>query len=85
MELVQENAELKARTQGLEDQLRIRTQLVVRDDCYWLPRDGQELDGPFCTNCWDVRKDLVRMWRSGNPEYSSCPNCKRAITVRRRD
>jgi len=85
MGLVEENRSLKQRLIELQEGARIQGQLFVRDDCYWLPGDGKLQDGPFCTNCWDVRKHLVRMWKSGNPEYSKCPNCQKAIQVRRLD
>jgi hypothetical protein len=84
LELVEENRSLKQQIAGLQESARIRGQLIVRDDCYWLPQEGGAEDGPFCTNCWDVRQNLVRMWKSGNPDYSTCPNCAKAIKVRRR-
>ena len=85
MEVVEENQSLKRRITELEEESRIRSELIVQDDCYWIPQDSGHPDGPYCTNCWDVRGDLVRMWKSANPEYSSCPNCKNAMLVRRYD
>lgn len=85
LELVEENRDLKSRLAELQEQVRIRGELMVRDDCYWRVGAGEAEDGPYCTNCWDVRGNLVRMWRSkADRSYSSCPNCKVSIKVARK-
>jgi hypothetical protein len=74
---------LKARISELEEKDRVRGELVFRGDAYWLPTEGGKHDGPFCSNCWDVRRDLVRMHQGISPEFSKCPTCQEPVKVRR--
>ena len=83
LELVEENNNLRHELAQLQERTGLSAELLVDQDCYWTSEDG-ETDGPFCTNCWDLGKGLIRMWRCGNPKYSECPNCKRALPVRGR-
>ena len=78
LEMVEERQRLVDRVRELEEQLQTHGELDVKHNCYW-----RGSDGPFCTKCWDLGKDLVRMWQMPDPKYSQCPNCKYALSVRR--
>ncbi len=79
--LVEENGRLKHEVANLKEKLTVKGKLVVKDDCYWLPDDSGNLDGPFCTTCWDTEKQLVRMLHMGQPAVVSCTIHKRSINV----
>ena len=81
-DLVTENIRLEEGVRGLEKAAKIREELHAAEQAYWRATpDGP--DGPFCTNCWDVRELLVRMHFMGNKGYSQCPTCQLTIEVDR--
>jgi hypothetical protein len=71
-QLQQENVELKNKIINLEDKLKIKEDLLFRDNAYWKKSDN---DGPFCTRCWDKNNELIRMQNRNNVLYA-CPDCK---------
>ena len=72
MDLVDENRKLKDDVRELKDSLKVKEELIFERSCYWIK--GEKKDGPFCTRCWDVDKNLVRMHPSHNPAFYSCPD-----------
>lgn len=80
----EENLQLREENQKLREELQLQGALIPEHNAYWMKDDDGKLDGPFCSNCWDVNKLLVRMYFSiyeskhENMEYS-CPNCKIGI------
>lgn len=83
MDLLEDNSKLKEEITDLKKKLSIQQGLVFQDDAYWLPKSGTGQEGPFCSNCWDVRNQLVRMHFCSNREYSECPTCKKSIKIHR--
>ena len=77
LQMVEERQKLVDRVHELEEELQTHGELDFKDNCYW-----RGADGPFCTNCWDVGKSLVRMWQMPDPEYWQCPSCKHPMSVR---
>lgn len=82
LSLVEENTGLRRQVTDLESAAAIAAVLVVRRDSYWRTVGGKD-DGPFCTRCWDVDKQLVRLHEAANPEYGHCPNCDKAGKIER--
>ena len=72
LEMQQENAELRTQIRIFEDQLKIKDELVHRNNAYWKSSNNE---GPFCTRCWDKGKDLIRM-TSDRDIYYNCPECQ---------
>lgn len=72
MDLLQENRELKIENEDVKDKLKIKDSLCHDRESYWIKKDVNESDGPFCTRCWDVDKNLVRMHKKYNGYYA-CP------------
>jgi hypothetical protein len=66
VELAQRNLELEQELAEITKAGDLGAKLQIREDAYWLPRDGQQPDGPFCMTCWDVDNKLVRMKRLAN-------------------
>jgi hypothetical protein len=65
-----ENTTLKSKIATLTKMAEIEEKLAVKGNAYWLPR-GEGWDGPFCINCWDLNRQLVRMtWLHSN--YYQC-------------
>jgi hypothetical protein len=81
MQVVQENNELKAQLATLRQKFAIREQLVFDRNAYWLRADGSRMDGPFCSNCWDVRQNTVRMYVDKDTGYGQCPTCRVLVPI----
>jgi len=75
LEVVEENSKLREENKELKEKLKIKENLKNENNAYWIEADGKK-DGPFCSCCWDVDKNLVRLHPCGNPSFYNCPNCK---------
>ena len=75
LEVVEQNNKLRDENRELKEKLKIKENLKHERNSYWLESDGKN-DGPFCSRCCDVDKNLVRLHPCGNPAYYDCPNCK---------
>lgn len=76
---IEELTKLQKRISDLENinrdlinKLKIREDLVVKNDAYW-SKDGQ---GPFCLTCHGAKDLLVRMvsWGAGQHKCNNCDN-----------
>ena len=70
LEMQNKLAELEKENKLLKEKLKIKDDLTVSNNAYWLKSNN---DGPFCTRCWDKNKELIRMTYE-NPYYR-CPEC----------
>jgi hypothetical protein len=78
----QQILEMQKKIQSLEkkyteckEKLEIKENLVYENNAYWIDKEGKK-DGPFCSRCWDVDKNLVRLRSYGNQGYYMCSHCK---------
>lgn len=75
-ELADENRNLRLQLEEEKRNKDIASELEYRENSYFLKDKG-----PYCTNCWDVKKNLVRKFETKigfemrQGEYK-CPNCK---------
>ena len=70
-ELAAENARLR----GVIEDLQARQTLQFRDNAYWVNREEQPADGPYCPTCWDVDRRLVHLLTS--PDGTAyCAYCR---------
>lgn len=76
MDLQEQNRDLKEQIYQLKDKLSLTERLKHNDDAYWTV--GEDIDGPYCTCCWDAKKMLVRFVRS-SASLVVCPNCGNKI------
>ncbi|WP_139209622.1 hypothetical protein [Paenibacillus sp. NFR01] len=74
MNILEQNNNLKAEVRELRDKLEIQEKLVFRKNKYWI----SDVEGPFCSKCWDVDKKLVRH-QDLHDGYYMCPNCKMTV------
>jgi hypothetical protein len=83
LDLTREKRRAEQKAEELEEKLKIRDELVFREDQYYRKRGDAE-EGPFCSLCWDRGGNLVR--KTFNHLYGiSCPACViDRITVKRK-
>ena len=75
----EEKEALRARIAELERIFDISDRLSFSDNRYWLDTDGDR-EGPFCSRCWDVDRNLVRLHDtspgpSAQAQTFHCPSC----------
>lgn len=80
-ELVQEKRNLEDQVAELEEALEFQDSLVPVGDVYGAKEHGEIVDGPFCTRCWDVNAQAVRLRAANRKERQMigrikvCPEC----------
>jgi valyl-tRNA synthetase len=81
MELIDDNGKLREKITGLQSDIdRLKKEketiesLTVEYGVYFQTTDNKH-DGPYCTRCFDVEKNLVRLTVQSNG-YAYCPQCK---------
>jgi hypothetical protein len=72
-ELDAANRELKKRVAELEEAAALRAKLTFEKNLYWL-KDGNNIEGPFCTRCYD-KESAVRRMISDSGRAFACPTC----------
>lgn len=75
MNVVSENQELRQENSSLSEKLVTKQAITFDNSAYWTRIDDKR-DGPYCTRCWDLEKNLIRLHPCGNPAMYDCPNCK---------
>jgi len=71
--------DLGAENKELESKLQFQDNLIYKNNAYWT-KNRDKKDGPFCSRCWDVEKNTVRMKPCiDNPAFHSCPECKTRV------
>ena len=76
-----ETAEIKSliiekdeKIQSLENQLKLKNDLVYEAPYYWM-KNNNDKEGPFCQKCYDADQKLIRLQRGNNDNWG-CRNCK---------
>lgn len=70
-ELVEENKKMK-------DITSFKEKAVFNNNCYWLKKEDDITDGPFCSKCIDGNNLIIRL-HVRSDGYANCPNCKNNI------
>lgn len=81
LELQEKNIELKERIGRLEEELEVKNKLVWERPYYWMEHEGEKI-GPFCQNCYDADKKLVRLQKGNSKGYWNCYSCDRGYRER---
>lgn len=63
--------ELTSKNKGLKEQLGVAKKIRFESNAYYL---GQ--DGPFCMNCYDHNRELIRLPERPGFDSLQCPTCK---------
>ena len=78
MDLDDENRMLKERIKELEEEKMTNDKLELKGHCYYIKKEDEQKDGPFCTTCWDKDRKLIRMHiiNVESSDYASCHVCR---------
>lgn len=63
----------------LQEELRIKGNMVFERPYYWLKLEGDNKEGPFCQVCYDKDKKFVRLQGEGDG-FWQCNVCKNTFT-----
>ncbi len=84
-EIVEQLGEKEKTIEKLTEALELKGNLQREYSAYWLKDDqGNIIDGPFCTNCFDTEHTPRRLVQGGKQngqgghswEWVRCPKCK---------
>jgi hypothetical protein len=78
-ELAQQIKEKDGTIERLEQALSLKEKLVCKGSAYFITNEnGEFVDGPFCTRCFDVDHNKCRVVLTGRPDNPSvwCLKCK---------
>lgn len=68
---------LESDNKELKEKIEVKNNLFFENNAYWLKKEDGSKDGPYCSRCWDVEKNTVRMKPDANNQYfHRCPQCK---------
>ncbi len=59
----------------LEDALNLKNNVVFERNLYWTTNDDNSKDGPFCPQCYDNNRKLIRV-HTYSTSKMKCPTCK---------
>ena len=62
--------------QLLENQLKLKNDLVYEAPYYWMINSDEGKEGPFCQNCYDTDGKLIRLQKFGFNDQWKCYHCK---------
>ena len=77
LDLLEENRQLRLRINELEDNDNLAKSLFFINNCYYRLED-KNFNEPFCTNCWDNNRKLIRMhkYEDSIGHWVICNICK---------
>lgn len=61
--------EAQEQIRKLEAAARRRAALVWRQPCYWMPRESDGVEEPYCQRCYDKEQNLARLHDDGRGAY----------------
>lgn len=79
--LQDENDKLRKENQELKEKMKIDSEITFENNCYWIIKNDKK-DGPFCTQCCDSDKKLIRFPVYNDRSYIHCPKCKHSVQFR---
>lgn len=80
-DLQDENRELRLKIEEMENNQFVSSEIEYKDDAYY-----RNDEGPYCTNCWDVKQKLIRLSKLSS-SFSrigthKCPNCETPYVIK---
>ena len=81
IDIEKRNYELENENRKLKEKLVQKETLIFERNAYWTKVDERK-DGPFCSRCYDVERNLVRikLWDRTTNRYA-CPECKHVVSI----
>jgi len=78
LEMQKTITDLEIKNRTLKEKLEIKENLFFENNAYWFKQKDGSNDGPFCSRCWDVEKNTVRLQPvTTNPSFHFCPECNK--------
>jgi hypothetical protein len=75
----EELSQAQGRIGELETELQVQGSIRWQEPLYWLEGKGAP-DGPFCQNCYDSARKLIRLQGNGEGWYE-CKACKNSYVT----
>ena len=77
IELIEESKLKDEKIAKLKKALKVKGKMICKDSAYYLTNDkGGIIDGPFCTKCFDVDQDCIRIVAHTTHGEVKCLKCK---------
>ena len=73
LELQEDNIELKKKIKALEEAMEVKNKIRYEKPYYWMI-DGDKREGPFCQQCFDKEKLLIRLQEAETGMWN-CKTC----------
>ncbi len=73
---------LEEEIKKLKDISNFKENADFKNNCYWLKKEDDKTDGPFCSKCVETDDKIVRLHVNQNNGYAACPNCKNHVYFR---
>lgn len=70
------------RIRELQESLDVQKSMKYAAPFYWL-EDGERRDGPFCQQCFDSQRKLIRLQVSSDGDIWSCKTCGHGYSLSR--
>lgn len=75
--------EAQEQIRKLEAAAKQRAALVWRQPCYWMPRESDGMEEPYCQRCYDKEQKLSRLHEDGRGIYR-CRVCSEYLKTEER-
>jgi len=77
IELIEQSKLKDEKIAKLKKALKVKGKMVCKDSAYYLTDDKDKIiDGPFCTKCFDVDQDSIRIVAHTTGGQVKCLKCK---------
>ena len=80
LEMQKRIQDLETEALGLKEKLKIKESITHHDTAYWIIKEDNKEDGPYCQRCYDKNEDPIRLNPQGH-NYFICPECKNGFQV----
>ncbi len=74
IDLQEDNIALRERLKQLEEELQLKGEMVYKKTVYWRCMDDDEVDGPYCSTCYDDGGKVIHLHDWGDTWH--CRVCK---------
>ncbi|HNW71674.1 MAG TPA: hypothetical protein PKZ36_00310 [Candidatus Paceibacterota bacterium] len=71
-------SELEEENKKLKDVSSFKEKSDFKNNCYWLKKEDNTTDGPFCSKCVESDDRIIRL-HVRSDGFATCPNCKNHV------
>lgn len=86
LELDKKNYKLEKELHELKKELDKKETFNMQYDsnCYWNKKENGNVEGPYCSICWDKDKNAIRLTQNSTMDkrFFICGNCKNEFYVK---